>query len=94
MRCTVRNFIQIRENEMRRCFVIEADTDNYSAFVYEVQRTNDTNDYIYRREMGGNALFNELPGPKLYGKLHPLLVTKDTILKAKPIEPELAEVKG
>ena len=73
---------------MKRCFVIEADTDIYSAFVYEVERTNDVDHYIYKRVIEKGALFNTVPGPKFYGQLQPLLVTKATLMDAKPIEPE------
>ena len=79
---------------MRRCFVIEADTDNYSAFVYEVFRkmSDDANSYVYSRQVTEDPLFNTIPGPKFYGQLDPLLVTKDRIKNAKPIEPEFPPV--
>ena len=81
---------------MKRMYVIECDTEHWSAFVYELtSRTFDMGSgkpeeerYLYSRPFGTEALFNHQPGPKFYGKLHPLLITKDTLEKAQPIEPE------
>lgn len=75
---------------MKRYFVIEADTEMYSAFVYEVSREMDKhgNIYVYGRPVMEDPIFNQVPGPKFYGKLHTLLVTQETLKLAKPIEPE------
>lgn len=73
---------------MKKFFVIETDTEMYSVFVYEVEQSfSDQVNYV--REAGIRAVVHESPGPKFYGKLDSLLITRNTLENAAPITPEI-----
>lgn len=76
---------------MKRQFVIECDTERYSCFVGEVTKDMTPDGCRYFRPWKDKWLFNEIPSPKLYGKLHAIMFAKDTIAKAAPIEPEMPQ---
>ena len=84
---------------MKKQFVIECDTDMYSAFVYEITsrkyivgQDGAPDQYVYARNITDERLFNTDIGPKFYGKLDKVLFTKNTIALAEPIEPEIEPV--
>lgn len=77
---------------MERHFVVECDSAMSTVFVYEVTKEYTSEGAVYHREAERGQLFNEFPGPKLYGKLDLLLITADRIKDAKPIAPEPQEL--
>jgi len=73
---------------MKKYIVIEADTNYYSLFAYEVSRKMDDkgDDYVYRRKAGCEALVQALDRPRFFGTLDVLLPTAETLRSAAPIE--------
>ena len=77
---------------MKRCIIIECDTEDSDVWVYTAEREftayGGSKSVAYYRDAGQHSLIFAEPGPKFYGKLDTLLITKDRIQNAPPITPE------
>src|ERR1700691_3162253 len=77
---------------MQRFLVIECSTEYNSVWVYEVQREFTSNQadkgVTYYRSPSDSSLFLDPIDPKFYGKLDAVLITRQKIDEAQPMEPE------
>lgn len=78
---------------MKRFFVIECDTEYNSIWVHEVGKEftaekDDNRGVQYFRSPSQQPLICEFPGPKFYGQLDTLLITKNKLEQAEAIVPE------
>jgi len=78
---------------MKRFLVIECDTAYLTVLVHEVTQEFTADDdpgrgVAYHRGPSESSLICDGLGSKFYGKLDALLVTRDRIEDAMPIEPE------
>jgi hypothetical protein len=78
---------------MKRFIVIECDTEFSSVFVHEVKQEYTADEdpdkgVGYFRNPSDHALICDQPGPKFYGRLDALLVTRGKIEHAPAIIPE------
>jgi hypothetical protein len=77
---------------MQRFMVIECSTEYNSVWVYEVQREFTSNQadkgVTYYRSPSDSSLFFDPIDPKFYGKLDAVLISRQKIDEAQPIEPE------
>lgn len=66
---------------MKRYIVIEADTEMYSLFAYEVSRQTDAtaDNYIYQRVMGCEPTAQAIDPGKFFGMVNSLLPTAESI---------------
>lgn len=73
---------------MKRQFVIDCDTAYHTVAVYEVTKEITADGVEYKRDTE-ESIFNEFLGPKFYGKLDAILISRDRLENAKPIDPEM-----
>ncbi len=73
---------------MERYFVIETKSDEAYAHVYEVTKDYSVNGVEYRRPAEGTTrVMCSRVNPEFFGKLDAVLVTKDKLDNARPIDP-------
>ena len=81
---------------MKRFVVIECDTEYSSVFVHHVEQEYTAEEdpakgVAYYRNPSDHALICDQPGPKFYGRLDALLVTRGKIEHAPAIIPETVQ---
>ena len=77
---------------MKRCIIIECDTEDSDVWVYTAEKEftayGGSKSVAYYRDAGQHSLILAVPGPRFYGKLDTLLITREKIQNAAPITPE------
>lgn len=73
---------------MKTQFVIECDTDYCTISVHEVTKKITGDGVEYGREVC-NPIFSDFIGPRFYGKLDTLLISRERIKEAPPITPQM-----